>query len=99
LVEPNVTGLENRQWSSRSLVGSNPTPAAHIAKSRTVEPKAAGRDIDSFSPLASADVHRYVAGLALELALEGCVQAGNAGYRTARADRLTLKPSNGILIV
>ena len=26
------TGLENRQWSSRSLVGSNPTPAAHRAK-------------------------------------------------------------------
>jgi len=28
-VEPKPTGLENRQWPSRSFVGSNPTPAAH----------------------------------------------------------------------
>jgi len=36
-VEPKPAGLENRQWSSRSLVGSNPTPAADRAESRVVE--------------------------------------------------------------
>jgi hypothetical protein len=52
-------------------VGSNPTPAAHRAKSCTVEPKADGRDIDSLSPLESADVHRDVAGLALKTGTRG----------------------------
>ena len=28
-----VCGLENRQWPSRSFVGSNPTPAAHASDS------------------------------------------------------------------
>ena len=36
MVEPNPVGLENRQWSSRSLVGSNPTPAAVPIKFRMV---------------------------------------------------------------
>jgi hypothetical protein len=42
----------------------------NVARMQT---RAAGRDTDSLSPLASADVHRDVAGLALKLALEGCV--------------------------
>ena len=80
-----LTGLENRHPGSTRIVGSNPTPAAHRAKSRTVEPKRIHHDYDSFSPPASADVHRDVAGLALKLALEGCVSAGNAPHRRPRA--------------
>ena len=34
-VEPKLTGLENRQWPSRSFVGSNPTPAAEATASRS----------------------------------------------------------------
>jgi hypothetical protein len=77
-------------------VGSNPTPAADRTKSRTVEPKAAGRDIDPISPLASADIHRDAAGLALTLALEGCVCAGNSPLRVPAATSTELPPAAGL---
>jgi hypothetical protein len=40
--EPIRSCLENRQWSSRSLVGSNPTPAADRAESIVVERMSVG---------------------------------------------------------
>jgi len=54
VVEPNQCCLENRQWSSRSLVGSNPTPAARRKTCRrrvTACYGAASHSLDGLFPL------------------------------------------------